>query len=110
MSSVWRTSSFARLLSGFFSQMPRGVLVLDFLATVFLVCTARLAIRIYREQLRPISEEGVERVLIVGAGNAAFRVGGQEGEADTVVFGLYRREVYERVRPHYEHLRGHRLR
>ena len=58
-------------LSMFFSRMPRGVLVLDFLATVFLVCTARLAIRIYREQLRPISEEGVERVLIVGAGNAA---------------------------------------
>ena len=33
----------------------------------------------------------------VGAGNAAFRVGGEEGEADTVVFGLFRREVYERV-------------
>ncbi len=49
----------------------RGVLVLDFLATVFLVCTARLGFRIYREELRPISGEGIRRVLIVGAGNAA---------------------------------------
>ena len=55
----------------FFGSMPRGVLVLDFLATVFLICTARLAIRIYREQLRPTAAEGVQRVMIVGAGNAA---------------------------------------
>jgi len=50
---------------------PGSVLVLDFLATVFLVCTARLGFRIYREELRPMSSEGVRRVLVVGAGNAA---------------------------------------
>ncbi len=55
----------------YFKLFPKGVLVLDFLATVFLVCTARLGFRIYREELRPIAEEGVRRVLIVGAGNAA---------------------------------------
>ena len=55
----------------YFDGFPKGVLVLDFLATVFLVCTARLGFRIYREELRPISAEGVRRVLIVGAGNAA---------------------------------------
>jgi len=49
----------------------KGVLVLDFLATVFLVCTVRLGFRLYREELRPISAEGVRRVLIVGASNAA---------------------------------------
>ncbi len=49
----------------------RGVLLLDFMATVFLVCTARLGVRLYQEEMRPISDEGVRRVLIVGAGNAA---------------------------------------
>lgn len=32
-----------------------------------------------------------------GVGNSAFRVGAQEGEADTVVFGCYRREVFDRI-------------
>lgn len=32
-----------------------------------------------------------------GGGNAAFRIGGAEREADTVAFGLYPREAYERV-------------
>ncbi len=52
-------------------QYSNGVLVLDFMATVFLVCTARLGVRFYREELRPASADGVQRVLIVGAGNAA---------------------------------------
>ena len=51
-----------------------GVLVLDFLGTVFLVCTARLGFRLYREELRPVAAEGVTRVLVVGAGNAAETV------------------------------------
>jgi len=59
------------VVGDYFRGWSRGVLVLDFLATVFLVCTARLAFRIYREELRPVSSEGVRRVLIVGAGNAA---------------------------------------
>jgi len=59
------------ILTLYFEKFPRGVLVLDFLASVFLVCTARLGIRLYREELRPISAEGVRRVLVVGAGNAA---------------------------------------
>jgi FlaA1/EpsC-like NDP-sugar epimerase len=53
---------------GTYSQ---GVLVLDFLGTVFLVSTARLGFRLYREELRPVSPEGLRRVLIVGTGNAA---------------------------------------
>jgi len=51
--------------------IPNGVLVLDFLATVFLVAAARLGFRIYREELRPVSKEGLRRVLVVGAGDAA---------------------------------------
>jgi len=57
-----------------FEGFSRGILLLDFLATVFLVCTARLAFRLYREELRPISAEGLQRVLIIGAGNAAETV------------------------------------
>ncbi len=49
----------------------RGVLVLDFMATVFLVGAARLGVRFYHEEMRPASSEGVRRVLIIGAGNAA---------------------------------------
>ena len=49
----------------------RGVLLLDFILTVFLVCTARLGVRFYHEESRPIAREGVRRVLIVGAGDAA---------------------------------------
>ena len=55
----------------YFELLPYGVMLLDFLASVFLVCTVRLGFRIYREEFRPISSEGVKRVLIVGAGNAA---------------------------------------
>ncbi|MFP4053338.1 MAG: polysaccharide biosynthesis protein, partial [Phycisphaerae bacterium] len=58
----------------YFGRFAQGVLVLDFLASVFLVCTARLGVRIYREELRPVSSEGVRRVLIVGAGNAGESV------------------------------------
>jgi succinoglycan biosynthesis protein ExoA len=32
-----------------------------------------------------------------GGGNAAFRIGGAERDADTIAFGLYPREAYERV-------------
>ena len=49
----------------------KGVIFLDFIGTVFLVGAAKLGVRIYQEELRPISSEGITKVLIVGAGNAA---------------------------------------
>ncbi|NLF30738.1 MAG: polysaccharide biosynthesis protein [Planctomycetes bacterium] len=52
-------------------RYSNGVLLLDFILSIFLVCTARLAVRLYREELRPVSAEGLTRVIIVGAGNAA---------------------------------------
>ena len=55
----------------FFKLYPQGVVLLDFFATVFLVCTARLGYRLYMEELRPVSPEGLKRVLIIGAGRAA---------------------------------------
>ncbi len=71
----------------YFARWSHGVLVLDFLAMVFLVCSARLGFRIYREELRPTSSEGAKRVLIVGAGNAA----------ETIIREIYRMRV-ERYR------------
>jgi GT2 family glycosyltransferase len=39
-----------------------------------------------------------------GGGNAAFRIGGVERDADTLAFGIYPREVFERVGPFDEDL------
>ncbi len=69
---AWGTT--VPLLSEYMQRISRGVLLLDFLVSVFVVSTAKLAVRIYHEELRPISSEGVRRVLIVGAGDAAEAV------------------------------------
>jgi len=63
-----------RQIPPLFQNYSRGVLFLDFLATVFLTCTARLAFRLYHEELRPVAAEGARRVLIIGAGHAAEAV------------------------------------
>ncbi|MBS3734589.1 MAG: polysaccharide biosynthesis protein [Phycisphaerae bacterium] len=68
---LWTNRPPVPYVGPYFQRYPEGVVVLDFIATVFLVCTVRLGFRIYREELRPISGEGVTRVLVVGAGNAA---------------------------------------
>lgn len=65
---------FGRMPSEFLAGYSEGVLILDFFATVFLVSTARLGFRLYREELRPVAAEGLRRVLIVGAGNAGETV------------------------------------
>jgi FlaA1/EpsC-like NDP-sugar epimerase len=58
------------VLKPLFRRHSHGILVLDFMATVLLVCAARLGFRIYREEMRPVAPGGARRVLIVGAGNA----------------------------------------
>ncbi len=71
----WSTQHFRApvlvAIADYFGTFPKGVLPLDFLGTVFFVCTARLWFRIYRQERRPISPDGLRRVLIIGAGNAA---------------------------------------
>ncbi len=62
------------LITDYFHNYPEGIIFLDFLATVFLVCTARLGFRFYHEELRPMSSEGLRRVLLIGAGHAAETV------------------------------------
>ncbi len=58
----------------YFANYAGGIIFLDFLATVFLVCSARLSFRLYHEELRPMSSEGLRRVLLIGAGHAAETV------------------------------------
>jgi len=71
---VWLPQMYVRTVPFFttyFMAFPRSVLVLDFMGTVFLVSTARLGFRLYREELRPVSAESLRRVLLIGAGDAA---------------------------------------
>jgi len=49
---------------------PRSIYLLDFGLTVAMVGGARMIARLWHEEMRPISREGVTRLVIVGAGNA----------------------------------------
>jgi len=59
---------------GFENLRPQLVFVLDFGLTVALVCGARVAVRLYREEFRPVAAGGPARVLVVGAGDAGEMV------------------------------------
>jgi FlaA1/EpsC-like NDP-sugar epimerase len=64
----------ARLLGldfqAFGEAFPDSVFVLDFGGTIALICGARLAVRLYHEEVRPVAEGAVPKLLILGAGNA----------------------------------------
>ena len=49
---------------------PQLVFVLDWGMTIALVCGARVAVRLFREEFRPVAAGGAGRVLIIGAGDA----------------------------------------
>ncbi|MBN1347472.1 MAG: polysaccharide biosynthesis protein [Phycisphaerae bacterium] len=49
---------------------PQLVFVLDWGLTIALVCSARAAVRLYREEFRPVASGGPVQLLIVGAGDA----------------------------------------
>lgn len=53
---------------------PQLVFVLDYGLTVALVCGARVAVRLYREEFRPVASGGPAAVLIIGAGDAGEMV------------------------------------
>ena len=57
--------------STMFRSISFGVVVVDFLAGVFLVCGSRMAVRSCCQGFRPIAAEGVIRMLLVGTGDAA---------------------------------------
>jgi FlaA1/EpsC-like NDP-sugar epimerase len=54
----------------FFDSFPRSIIVLDWVLLLFLVCSSRLALRLYREiRLSSIKSKG-SSTLIIGAGEA----------------------------------------
>ncbi len=55
----------------FDDRFPDSVFLLDFGLTIALVVGARLAVRLYHEEVRPMADGVVPKLLIVGAGNAA---------------------------------------
>jgi len=52
-------------------RFPDSVFLLDFAATIALVCGARLAVRLYHEEVRPVADGVAPKLLILGAGDAA---------------------------------------
>lgn len=52
-----------------FQTFPQSVFALDWVGTAGLVCVARIAFRLYQEELRPVSASAA-RTLIVGAADA----------------------------------------
>jgi len=52
------------------SNIPVAVMLIDWAATIVVICGARLAIRLYYEETQTISGGRLSRLLIVGAGNA----------------------------------------
>ena len=55
-------------------QFPNSVLLLDFAGTVALVSGARIAVRLYHEEIQPVGEGSAPKLLILGAGNAGETV------------------------------------
>ncbi|MBK9129416.1 MAG: polysaccharide biosynthesis protein [Phycisphaerales bacterium] len=58
----------------FSDKFPDSVFVLDFAGTIALVVGARLAVRLYHEEVRPTAEGVTPKLLIIGAGNAGENV------------------------------------
>lgn len=61
---------FGLTIRAFDDKFPDSVFVLDFAGTIALVCGARLAVRLYHEEIRPTAEGVAPRLLILGAGDA----------------------------------------
>ena len=58
----------------FSDKFPDSVFVLDFAGTIALVCGARLAVRLYHEEVRPATDTAPPKLLVLGAGNAGENV------------------------------------
>jgi FlaA1/EpsC-like NDP-sugar epimerase len=53
-----------------FFKVPIAVMMIDWPATILLVCGARMGFRLYHEETRTIASGRLTKLLIVGAGNA----------------------------------------
>ncbi len=55
-------------------DFPDSVLLLDFAGSIAMISGARLAVRLYHEEIQPVAEGAVPKLLILGAGNAGENV------------------------------------
>jgi FlaA1/EpsC-like NDP-sugar epimerase len=53
---------------------PRSIFLLDLMLTIGMVCGVRIIVRFYYEAWRPIAEDGLKRLVIIGAGIAGETV------------------------------------
>ncbi len=68
----WSSSYLIEEYPGFFAsrgQFPQAVFLLDWGTTVAFVCGARIVVRLYHEEVRPVSTIGQQTCLIIGAGD-----------------------------------------
>ena len=56
------------------ADFPDSVFLLDFAGTIVLVAGARIAVRLYHEEVRPVSDGATPKLLILGAGDAGETV------------------------------------
>ncbi|MFN0135248.1 MAG: polysaccharide biosynthesis protein [Phycisphaerae bacterium] len=56
------------------NDFPDSVFLNDFAGTIAMVCGARLAFRLYHEEVQPMNEGSAPKLLILGAGNAGENV------------------------------------
>lgn len=54
----------------FDSRFPDSVILLDFAATIVVVVGARMGVRLYHEEVRPVADGATPHLLILGAGDA----------------------------------------
>ena len=59
-----------RVYMGETHLIQQSVFLLDFVATIIVLCGVRLAIRLYYEEVQTVASGRLTRLLIVGAGNA----------------------------------------
>ena len=55
-------------------DFPDSVLLLDFAGTIAMISGARIAFRLYHEEVQPMGEDSTPKLLILGAGNAGENV------------------------------------
>jgi FlaA1/EpsC-like NDP-sugar epimerase len=49
--------------------MPQSIFILDWVMTIAVICGARLVLRLYHEEMRPVATTGHRQCLILGAGD-----------------------------------------
>jgi len=51
------------------TTLPQSIFLLDWVTTIAVVCGARLVLRLYHEEIRPVASSGRRQCLILGAGD-----------------------------------------